>query len=117
MTQSNARINQLLRWTARITSILNLFIWGAFFVEHLAWFHQSPAAPPPLSIWLGQGLHLILLAGYLLAFWRERPGSLMILVGAVGYFTLVGGPNMLLFILLGILPALLYLGMWLNRNR
>jgi hypothetical protein len=106
-----------LRWAGRITSIFGLFIWGAFFIEHLVWFANLPAESPSLSVWIGQILHLTLLIGYLLAFWRERTGSLLILLGAVGFFSLVGGQNMLLFILISILPALLYLGGWLIKNR
>jgi hypothetical protein len=117
MNQSSTRVIQLLRWTARITSLFGLFIWGAFFVEHLTWFFQPQTDPPTMWVWLGQGMHLVLLAGYLLAWWRERTGSLLILVGAVGFFMLTGGENMLLFILVSILPALLYLGGWLVKSR
>ena len=43
-------------------------LWGAFFVEHLAWFGIG-AATPPLRVWLQHALHVAVVAG-LLAAWR-----------------------------------------------
>lgn len=98
----------LMRWGARLMSGVLLLFWGAFFLEHLAWFSQGADAPP-MFVWLMQGLHLILLVGYALSFKWEFAGSPLILLGAVLFFTLAGGPNALVFVLVSITPALLYL--------
>ena len=50
------------RWTARILGYYVFCLWGAFFIEHLAWL-SDPSNPPPPSVLAGMFLHLLMLAG------------------------------------------------------
>ena len=107
-------LHQLAGLIARAASIGLFLFWGAFFVEHLAWFTQSQAWPPP-EVWALQGLHLTLLAGYVLALMWDRLGCVLIAVGAILFFGLNGGANALLFALVSLTPIPFYVVARLNR--
>jgi hypothetical protein len=103
---------RVVRWSARIWGTAVALLWGAFFVEHLAWFNLG-LATPPLSVWLRQGLHLAMIAG-LLAAWRyERVGGAIALVASVAFFGSVAGWRLWLFVAMTAPPALafIYCGM------
>ena len=99
---------EIVRWLARLASAVLLLFWGAFFIEHLSWFIGSTQSPPAF-VWPAQGAHLLLLIGFVLAFKWERAGSGLIIVAALLFFTMIGVRHAPLFILVSIVPALLYL--------
>ncbi len=99
---------------ARIGSLALFMFWGAFFLEHLAWF-EDPSTFPPATVWLAQGLHLLFLIGYLLSLVWEVPGSVMIAAGVVLFFGLTGGSNALWFALISLLPVPFFVVARLNR--
>jgi len=97
-----------LRWVARLLGAGLFLFWGAFFVEHLAWFTDPGRWPPPW-VFLVQGLHLLLLVGLLLAWKRELLGGALILAAAVPFFWITAGRNFALFTLATSVPAALWL--------
>jgi hypothetical protein len=104
------RVVKMLRWVARIASILLFALWGAFFIEHISWFLSQPK--PPLFVWLLQVLHLLLLLGFIIALRWEVAGSLLIVSSALVFFAQTAGANFLLFFALTIIPAALFLLCW-----
>lgn len=105
---------RVVRWLMRLASGALFLFWGAFFLEHLAWFSAQPNFPPP-SVWLLQALHLLLLVGYLLIFKWERLGSLLSAVNASLFFAATAGPNFWAFLWLALVPAGLCLYLWLRH--
>src|SRR4249920_1213199 len=102
----------VIRWSARIWGTGAALVWGAFFVEHLAWF-SGGSATPPLRVWLEQGLHFAMVAG-LLAAWRyERVAGAVALVASIVFFASVAGPRFWPFVATTVPPALafIYCGM------
>jgi hypothetical protein len=109
---AHASVVSVIRWIARIWGTGAALLWGAFFVEHLAWF-SGGSATPPLRVWLQQGLHFAMAAG-LLAAWRyERVGGVVALVASIVVFASVAGPLFWPFIATTVPPALafIYCGM------
>lgn len=104
------------RTAARILSILLFLLWGAFFVEHLSWFSTETLNTPPLQIWLAQGSHLLLLAGYLLSLRWERAGSTLIVVNAVLFFGYAAGTSAAPFIIVSTFPVMLYAYCWMKQT-
>lgn len=107
-------LHRLALLVARIASVVLLLFWGAFFVEHMAWFTDSSGWPPP-EVWLAQGLHLLFLIGYLTSLLWDVLGSVLIAVGVVLFFGLIGGPNALGLALVSLLPIPFYVLARLNR--
>lgn len=101
----------ILRWIARIAGLALLFLWGAFFVEHLREFITLPTFPPP-SVWFIQSIHLAFLLGYLIALKWEVTGSFIIIIGSAIFFAVTAGGNFVPFFLITIIPALIYLFCW-----
>ncbi len=101
----------VVRWTARGLSVLLFLLWGAFFVEHLEWFFNAPQRPP-LSVWLLQGLHLLMLVGLLIALRWELAGSLLVIVSGALFFSQTSGRAALPFIGLTVIPALSFAFCW-----
>lgn len=99
-----------LRWIARALSVALVLLWGAFFVEHLAWFWSDPR--PPAWVWLLQGLHLLMLVGYLVSLRWERTGSAIAAAAAIAFFSFAAGRNAPWFILMGLVPVALYAYTW-----
>jgi len=102
----------VLRWFARVLAVVMFLFWGGFFVEHLwQWFIQPLPQTPPPKVWFGQFLHLLILAGLALGLKWERIGGLL-LIGSVVLFSaliLQAAPR---FVLVTIVPGVLYLYCW-----
>lgn len=96
---------RLLRLSAHLMSILLFLLWGFIFYSHIYWF-LPPEPAPPILVWIGQGLHLLLLVSYVLLFWKARTASLLMVSSAFVYFFLVvGSGGAIAYFLLSILPA------------
>jgi hypothetical protein len=107
MTTQGSAI-RVVRWSARIWGTGVALLWGAFFLEHLAWFNVG-SATPPLSVWFRQGLHLAMIAG-LIAAWRyERVAGAVALVASVVFFGSVAGSRFWLFLATTAPPALAFI--------
>lgn len=117
MLQSRPSLPILLRWTARITGLLVFLFWGAFFVEHVSEWFSDPSNLPPAKVFLGQAFHGLMLVSLLAAWKWELPGALMIILFAGLFFLKIIGLNGIVFFLVTIIPAILYLITWkLTRN-
>jgi hypothetical protein len=97
-----------LRWAARLLALGLLLVWGAFFVEHVGWFRE-PSELPPAPVLVVQGLHALMLAGFVTGWWRERLGALLVIAGAVPFFAITAGSNAWWFAGTALLPALLWI--------
>jgi ABC-type proline/glycine betaine transport system permease subunit len=103
---------RLLRVSARLMSIVLFLLWGTLFLEHLAWFF-SPTHVPPLYVWVGQIIHLGLLASYVLGFWKEKLASAGMVIFSFLFFVLIiGNPGGIVFFVLSSLPGGLYALCW-----
>lgn len=80
-----------------------LFVWGAFFVEHLGWFRDLQQLPPPVMVL--QACHLLLLVGLVIGWRWELAGGIVTLASAVIFFGWTAGPNAPGFLLLTAVPA------------
>lgn len=100
------------RWVARIFGLLLFVFWGSFFVEHLAEWFRGSAATPPLRVLLIQLAHLVLLVGLAIAWRWELAGSVLIILGALAFFSQAAGRNFPLFFGVTIIPAILYAFCW-----
>ena len=100
-------LHQLSVLIGRIVSLGLLLFWGAFFVEHLAWFIH-PANLPSVDERLTQALHAMLLLGYLVSLRWDRLGSGLIALGAALFFGLTAGANALLFAVVSCAPIPFY---------
>lgn len=96
------------RLIARLLSIALFILWGAFFVEHLAWIDGTMKQLPPLTVWLLSALHGMLLLSYLISLKWEKRGSLLMVISAVLFFFSTAGYNAVPFIIVSILPAMLF---------
>ncbi len=101
-----------LRWIGRTLAIAEFLLWGAFFIEHLGWFSDPSSASPPAQVWFQQLAHLALLIGYLLIWKWERPGAIVILIGALTFFPFIGGPNTWWYALFAVSPAIFLFFAW-----
>jgi hypothetical protein len=91
--------------------VLAVFLlWGAFFVEHTReWFVAPfPQLPPP-KVWMGQALHLLLLAGLLVSLRWPRLGGVWVAVAALAFFFDKAGAQFPVFFGITVLPVLLLL--------
>lgn len=86
-----------IRRGARIWGTAAALFWGAFFLEHVAWFNPG-AGTPPLRVWLLQGANSIMVAALLGAWRYERAGGTMALLASVVFFAAVAGPRFPLFL-------------------
>ena len=94
---------------ARVVSAALLAFWGAFFLEHLwEWFIKPIPNTPPVSVWIGQVLHFLILVGLVIGFKWEAAGAAIVTVASI-LFLVDKAPG---FIPVSILPALLYLYCW-----
>lgn len=104
----------ILRWMARSLALGLLFLWGAFFVEHVAqWIIQPEEWPPPRVI-ASLALHLGFLVGLVLGWRWELLGAVFTLLFAGAFFASItwmgGNPfTMVGFFLATSLPAILWL--------
>jgi hypothetical protein len=66
------------RTCARLFAAALFTFLAAFFVEHLwQWFVIPFPEVPPFSVWVGQLLHILILAGLLIAFRWEFAGGVL----------------------------------------
>jgi hypothetical protein len=64
-----SKSSSTIRWLAYISSSLLFVLWGSFFIEHLPMFFSPEVSKSlPTINWIIQGIHLILLLGYLMVF-------------------------------------------------
>lgn len=98
----------LLRWLARAL-VLGLFLfWGSFFVAHTQeWFIAPLPGLPPLKVWVGHALHLLMLVGLLASLRWPRAGGLVVVVSAFNFFSAHAGSQFPLFFGFTFLPVLL----------
>ena len=97
-----------IRWGARIWGTTAALFWGAFFLEHLAWFTPGTETPP-LRVWWLQGVHLTMVTALLSAWRYERAGGTMALVASVVFFAAVAGPRFWLFLVITAPPAIAFI--------
>jgi len=107
----SSRTMSAIRWVARILGIILFLVWGAFFVEHLAWFSRYPDIPPARIVFQ-QCMHLALLVGYVLAFRWELTGSMVIIGSAAVFFGMIGTTGALTLFLVSVAPGALFLFTW-----
>src|SRR5438270_13099928 len=107
-TVTGGRLVGVARWAARISAAALVLFWGAFFVEHLAWFADPQRVPPPW-VFLVVGLHFLMLAGLLAGWQWELAGATLALASSVPFFAFTAGRNFPLFTLLTAGPSLLWL--------
>ena len=99
---------RIIHVSAQLMSIILFLVWGYVFVMHIFWF-LPPVPAPPLLIWIGQGLHLVLLVSYVLSFWKEKVASILMVTSAFVFFFIVAGSGgAIAYFLLSILPAILF---------
>lgn len=119
-TNSRNRAVTLLRWLARALVLAVFLLWGAFFVEHTReWFVVPFPQFPPLKVWLGQALHLLLLAGLLVSLRWPRVGGVWVAVAAFAFFFDKAGSRFPVFFGMTVLPVLVLVlcGAVDRRNR
>ncbi len=97
-----------LRWAARILTIPVFLFWGAFFIEHMAWF-SNPSNLPPWHVFLMVGCHGLILVGLALSWKWEKIGSIVTIAAATVFFAKVAGPNFILFTMLTSIPSIIFL--------
>lgn len=102
----------VLRRVIYVTSSLLFFLWGFFFVEHLAVFFSPEIPNLPVMVWIIQGLHFILLIGYLMVFKWPRVAAILILASALVFFPLTAGKNATLYTLISLVPVYLIGFLW-----
>jgi hypothetical protein len=96
------------RWAARLWAAALVLFWGAFFLEHLAWFAYPQQLPPPW-VFVLMGLHGLMLVG-LLAGWKwELVGAVLVLASSVPFFAVAAGRNFPWFALVTAVPSVLWL--------
>ena len=90
MTSRNV-LSGIGKWGGRLTALLLVLFWGAFFVEHLSeWFLRGDGQYPPPRVWVGQALHFLMLAGFgLMLKWRQA-GHAVMLAATVAFFASIG---------------------------
>ena len=107
----------ILRWTARIFSLMALVVWGGFFIEHLAQWFVRQGSWPPARMTLLTIAHLALLGGLVLAWKRELAGGVLILAAGSVFFGSVAGREFPIFFSTIAVPAVLFLYCWWRTRR
>ncbi len=111
--EGNMNVAAGCKWVARILAAILFLFWGAFFVEHLGeWFLQSEQGFPPVSVWIGQALHFVILLGLGMMLNWDRLGSLVTIVGTVAFFSAIGYRGFPFIALLNLLPIGLFGVYW-----
>lgn len=100
---------RLVHVSAQLLCLILFVAWGYLFIRHVHWF-LPPEASPPVWIWIGQGVHLLLLVSYMVPFWNEKAGSIFMTVTAfVFFFLLFASGGAVAYFLISIMPAILFL--------
>jgi hypothetical protein len=111
ISQNDSRIILAVRWIARVWALALFLSWGLFFVEHTAEWFTDPNQWPPLHVTLLHLAHAVFLLGLLLGWRWELIGGVIALAAALAFFPQVGGKNVLIFLPVSIVPALLWIGL------
>lgn len=109
MTDAGNRAIPVVRWIARSWSIGLFLVWGAFFVEHLAWV-ADPHRLPPAPVLALLALHLGMLVSLVVAWRWETVGGAALLVTSLSFFSRAAGTNFVAYAGVTALPALMW--MW-----
>lgn len=105
-------------WIGRGLSILLFLLLGAFFLDHTLPLFNGVEVEGLKYLWLVQGIHVLLLIGYLISLKFEVVGSLFILIFGGAFFVLTAnGASLWLFLIISFSPTLFYLYGWLRKNR
>lgn len=109
MRKTTLTPHRLLSLFSRVMCILLFTLWGYIFITHMSWFFP-PMPVPPVIIWIGQAAHFCLVASYGLFFWKEKPAILVMILSAfIYFFFVVASGGAIVYFLLSIFPAILYL--------
>ena len=101
----------VIRCLARLWAAALFLFWGAFFVEHTADWFLHLRKLPPMDVGLLHFAHFALLLG-LAAGWRwELLGGVTTLAAAMVFFPQVSGKNAVIFLLVSIVPAVVWIGL------
>lgn len=102
------------KWSGRILAMLLFLFWGAFFLEHLTkWFLCPIESLPPLSVWVSQTLHLVMLIGLAMMLKWEKLGALVMVIGTTAFFSTIGYRGFPFIALINLLPIGFFSGCWL----
>jgi hypothetical protein len=114
----NTKTINIVRRIAYIASALLFALWGMIFIKQTSALFQSYAlADIPALIWIVQGLHLVLLTGYILIYKRPLLGAILIFVSGIIFFAFTGGENTLLYTLVSMIPVYLVVFLWLYQKK
>jgi hypothetical protein len=106
------------KWGGRLTALLVLLLWGAFFVEHLSeWFLRADGRYPPTWVWVQQAFHFAMLAGLALMLKWDRLGTVVMLAASIMFFGFIGLRNFSYFALINLVPVALFSVYWLARRK
>lgn len=97
------------RWAARALGMALFLGWGSFAVYHFFEWFTNPKAWPPAWVFGVYALHLLMLAGFVVAWRWERTGALWTLAASAAFFYFAAGPNFLLFTGVNAVPCVLWL--------
>jgi hypothetical protein len=101
------------RWLGRTLALLLVLFWGAFFLEHVAeWFGNLQGPLPPARVWIGQVLHLGMLAGLVLMLWREWLGAIVTVLTTAAFFASIGMHGFPYIALINLLPIACFAVSW-----
>ena len=116
MTNKSLLIN-IGKWGGRATALLLVLFWGAFFLEHLQeWFLRKDGQYPPPRVWVGQALHLAVIAGLASMLRWERVGALITMAATASFFAWIGYRGTLVLPLINLVPVVFFSLYWLARR-
>lgn len=105
------------KWGGRLTALLLLLLWGAFFVEHVSeWFMRPDGRYPPPWVWVGQVLHFLILVGFGLMLKWDRLGTVVMLIATIAFFSSIGMNRFPYFGLINLAPVAFFTVYWLARK-
>ena len=81
-------------------------------MEHLAEWFLGPQGAPPLRVWVGQGLHLVMLVGLALMLRWDRLGAVVTVLGTTAFFASIGFRGVPWFALINVLPIACFAVAW-----
>lgn len=85
------KMGQIGLWAGRVTAVLLLLLWGAFFVEHtVEWFLREDGRYPPAWVAVQHGFHFLMLAGLAMMLRWERAGAVVLALATCVFFGSIG---------------------------
>ena len=107
-------VSTVFKWLGRILAALLFLFWGAFFLKHLSeWFLHPGENFPPLSVWVSQAFHFVMLIGLAMMLKWEKLGALVTVIGTASFFSSIGCRGFPLIALINLLPIGCLSGHWL----